>query len=327
MAADKHRHGRRKRRRTARSRPGCRIARRRGTRPRRARATAPPAKHWPASHRRRRGRSGGSRSARAAGRPDAVPRFRLRPGRGWRDRPPIRARSDSACPADSSGRPPSPRSPGSSAWRATTRSRVPPDARPWPRRRERFRRWRRGSAGRARAGRAACPRRRPASSYARTGRRGRATARSVRPGQPGKPGPLQPGRDIDLREQHLGGAVAPGGERGEIGQSGFLVVGKPKRKSGLEARIILPAQIGGAGGASAEDQEEGDKDEQDAHGGSGDVGRTTYPVRPPARSRFQMSSGTAASACGQGSRHSASPALEGDRDGAEALASLRLRNA
>ena len=36
-------------------------------------------------------------------------------------------------------------------------------------------------------------------------------------GQPGKPGSLERGRDVDLREQHLGGAVAPGRERGELG--------------------------------------------------------------------------------------------------------------
>ena len=82
-------------------------------------------------------------------------------------------------------------------------------------------------------------------------------------GQPDKPGSLDPGRDVDLREQHLGGAVAAGGERGELGQRGFLVVGEPQRESGLEARIILPAQFGGAGRAGAEHEEQGDEDEEE----------------------------------------------------------------
>ena len=59
-------------------------------------------------------------------------------------------------------------------------------------------------------------------------------------GQPGKPGSLEPGRDVDLREQHLGGAVAPGSERGKLGQRGFLVVGKPEREAAWKRGSSCP---------------------------------------------------------------------------------------
>ena len=108
---------------------------------------------------------------------------------------------------------------------------------------------RRGWAGRARAGRAACPQRPPASSYARRTRRGRATARSAPPGEARKPRTLDPGVTSICASSTWAARLPPAASAANSG-SAVLVVGQPQRKRSLEARIVLAGHFGGDGGAA-----------------------------------------------------------------------------